>query len=69
MKTSECPGGKDRHQQCTETRRASANLNTPPMVLPPAQGVPVTMRLSISKNVPTTQSSSGKSNTVDCVVR
>ena len=27
-----------------------ANLNTPPMVIPPTQGVPVTMPLSISKN-------------------
>lgn len=44
-----------------------ANLNTPPMVIPPAQGVPVTMPLSISKNAPA--SSTQKSNIVDCVVQ
>jgi FecR protein len=44
-----------------------ANLNTPPVVLPLAQGVPVTMPLSISKNAPAAQSA--KSNDVDCVVQ
>jgi len=44
-----------------------ANLNTPPMVLPPAQGVPVTMPLSISRNAPSADSASG--GTVDCIVQ
>ena len=45
-----------------------ANLNTPPVVIPPAQGVPVTMPLSISKNAPATQSNAG-GTAVDCQVR
>jgi len=44
-----------------------ANLNTPPMVIPPAQGVPVTMPTSISKNAPATTQQG--SNNVDCVVQ
>lgn len=46
-----------------------ANLNTPPVVVPPTQGVPVTMPLSISKNAPANQSSRATSGTVDCVVQ
>jgi len=43
-----------------------ANLNTPPMVVPPTQGVPVTMPLSISRNVnPNTSKNSGP----DCIVQ
>ncbi|CAE6734252.1 hypothetical protein R69927_02277 [Paraburkholderia domus] len=45
-----------------------ANLNTPPMVIPPAQGVPVTMPLSISRNAPATNAG-GKGSDVDCVVQ
>jgi hypothetical protein len=46
-----------------------ANLNTPPVVIPPTQGIPATMPLSISKNAPAAQSSSAKSGSVDCMVR
>ena len=45
-----------------------ANINTPPMVLPPAQGVPVTMPTSISQNAPASQKS-GSSQTIACTVR
>jgi hypothetical protein len=45
-----------------------ASLNTLPVVLPPAQGVPVTMPPSISQNVPSSQTI-GKSNTVSCMVQ
>ncbi|WP_050479084.1 FecR family protein [Herbaspirillum rhizosphaerae] len=45
-----------------------ANLNTPPTVVPPTQGVPVTMPQSISKNAPGTQQSA-KSGNVDCIVQ
>jgi hypothetical protein len=45
-----------------------ANLNTPPVMLPPTQGVPVTMPLSISKNAPAAQANSNATN-VDCVVQ
>ncbi|MFM0504736.1 FecR family protein [Paraburkholderia caffeinilytica] len=44
-----------------------ANLNTPPVVIPPTQGVPVTMPQSISQNAPA--ATTAKSTTVDCVVR
>jgi hypothetical protein len=46
------------------------NLNTPPTMVPPAQGVPVKMPLSISKNAPppTTSSTSGAGG-VDCIVQ
>lgn len=44
-----------------------ANLNTPPVVLPPVQGIPATMPLSISKNAP--DDSSGKPDDIDCMVR
>jgi hypothetical protein len=44
-----------------------ANLNSPPVVIPPMQGVQVTMPLSISQNAPA--SAAAKGNTVDCVVR
>jgi hypothetical protein len=43
-----------------------ANLNTPPIVIPPEEGVPVTMPLSISKNPP---DSPNDDDSVDCVVR
>ncbi|ASU40750.1 hypothetical protein hmeg3_22230 [Herbaspirillum sp. meg3] len=46
-----------------------ANLNTPPVVIPPAQGVPVTMPQSISKNGPSTQQSAAKGGNVDCIVQ
>ncbi|RKE37493.1 FecR family protein [Paraburkholderia sp. BL23I1N1] len=46
-----------------------ANLNAPPIVIPPTQGVPVTMPLSISKNAPASQNSSSTSHDVDCVVQ
>ncbi|SOE98287.1 FecR family protein [Burkholderia sp. OK233] len=46
-----------------------ANLNTLPIVVPPTQGVPVTMPQSISKNAPTNQGSGATSGTVDCVVQ
>jgi hypothetical protein len=45
-----------------------ANLNTPPLVIPPTQGVPVTMPVSISRNAPAA-SASAKSGTVDCIVQ
>ncbi|OAJ60093.1 hypothetical protein A6V36_25660 [Paraburkholderia ginsengiterrae] len=45
-----------------------ANLNTPPVVIPPTEGVPVTMPLSISKNAPPTGTSAASTD-VDCVVR
>jgi len=45
-----------------------ANLNTPPVVIPPTQGVPVTMPLSISKNAPPNQQTAGNGD-VDCVVQ
>jgi FecR protein len=45
-----------------------ANLNSPPLVIPPTQGVPVTMPLSISRNAPAA-SASAKSSTVDCIVQ
>jgi hypothetical protein len=45
-----------------------ANLNTPPVVIPPTQGVPVTMPLSISKNAPPTATNTTGTD-VDCVVR
>ncbi|WP_186307967.1 hypothetical protein [Paraburkholderia sp. BCC1884] len=44
-----------------------ASSTTPPVVVPPSQGVPVTMPLSISKNAP---SNSGQAaGGVDCVVQ
>ena len=45
-----------------------ANLNTPPVVVPPTQGVPVTMPLSISRNAPAA-ATGAKNATVDCVVQ
>lgn len=45
-----------------------ANLNTPPVVIPPTEGVPVTMPLSISKNVPGAGTNAASTD-VDCVVR
>lgn len=44
-----------------------ANPSTPPVVIPPAQGVPVTMPMSISKNAPAAGAS--KQGAVDCMVR
>ncbi|WP_216675276.1 hypothetical protein [Paraburkholderia elongata] len=60
------PGG----QQVFQTGQFGfvANPSSPPVVVPPAQGVPVTMPLSISKNVPTT-GAGAKGTAVDCVVR
>ena len=51
-----------------------ANLNTPPMVVPMTEGVPVKMPLSISKNAPKTSATSVVSSTsgaggVDCIVQ
>ncbi|MFJ9451106.1 FecR domain-containing protein [Herbaspirillum sp. NPDC101397] len=47
-----------------------ANQNTPPTVIPPAQGVPVTMPQSISRNAPTTSANgAGGSGGVDCIVQ
>lgn len=51
-----------------------ANMNTPPMVVPPTEGVPVKMPLSISKNAPKISTSSVVSTTsgaggVDCIVQ
>ncbi len=45
-----------------------ANLNTPPMVIPPAQGIPVTMPPSISQNK-SPASSAGGSKVNACVVQ
>jgi hypothetical protein len=44
-----------------------ASATTPPVVLPPAQGVPVTMPLSISRNAPA--NSSAAAGGVDCIVQ
>lgn len=46
-----------------------ANLNTPPTVVPPTQGVPVTMPLSISRNAPASSSTQNNSGGVDCIVQ
>lgn len=47
-----------------------ASATTPPVVLPPSQGVPVTMPLSISKNAPAAGSTAGgAAGGVDCVVQ
>jgi len=47
-----------------------ANLQTPPVVVPPNQGVPVTMPPSISQNSSTGHNlGAGQKNDVDCVVR
>jgi len=47
-----------------------ANLQTPPVVIPPSQGVPVTMPPSISQNAGVGHSiGTGKTSDVDCVVR
>lgn len=45
-----------------------ANLHTLPVVIPPTHGIPVTMPLAISKNVPSA-SGNATGNTVNCVVR
>jgi len=45
-----------------------SNLNTPPVILPPAQGIPVTMPLSISKNAPGSKSVDA-SKSVSCMVQ
>ncbi|MFL9924782.1 FecR domain-containing protein [Herbaspirillum lusitanum] len=44
-----------------------ANLNAPPVLIPPAQGVPVTMPPSISQNVPALTTS--RTSSIDCVVQ
>ncbi|WP_408364535.1 FecR family protein [Paraburkholderia sediminicola] len=46
-----------------------ASVNTPPIVIPPTQGVSVTMPLSISKNAPANQNSGATSGIVDCMVQ
>ncbi|WP_076592066.1 FecR family protein [Herminiimonas arsenitoxidans] len=45
-----------------------ANMNTPPVVIPPTQGIPLTMPLSISKNAPSMGPSSNAQGTA-CIVR
>ncbi|WDZ96444.1 FecR domain-containing protein [Herbaspirillum sp. WKF16] len=45
-----------------------ANLNTAPLIVPPTQGVPVTMPQSISKNAPASGGAS-KASAVDCIVQ
>ena len=48
------------------------NLNTPPMVVPSTEGVPVKMPLSISKNAPKTSSlvsTTSGAGGVDCIVQ
>lgn len=45
-----------------------ANLNAPPVIIPPALGVPVTMPLSISTNAPGTRSVDA-SKSVACMVQ
>jgi hypothetical protein len=44
-----------------------ANLNTPPIILPPSQGMPVTMPTSITNNPPSGANQSP--GNVDCIVR
>jgi hypothetical protein len=45
-----------------------AGPTTPPIILPPSQGVPVTMPLSISKNAPPGPPAGGQGQ-VDCIVQ
>lgn len=45
-----------------------ANMNTPPVVIPPTRGVPLTMPLSISKNAPSTGSISNAQGNA-CIVQ
>ncbi|MES2024064.1 MAG: FecR domain-containing protein [Pseudomonadota bacterium] len=45
-----------------------ANLNTPPVVIPPTRGVPLTMPLSISRNAPSPVSI-GKTQVNACMVQ
>src|SRR5450830_950522 len=45
------------------------NLNTPPTMVPPAQGVPLLIPLSISKNAPPAAQQNAAGKDVDCVVQ